>query len=126
MPSSKTHFLRLMQVEILDLIEDIETVAESHRQCFEADTVSQYVYRENNALLGREIDSLQRFLKLLAGLDTSVYPDTASLADALLSLSQETIRKNEDPEVVFVILKRKIDKVLQYLSVAKDRPDRVV
>jgi len=119
MPSSKNHFTRLMQVEILDLIEDIEAVAENHRQCFEADTISQYVYRENNALLDKEIDSLQKFSKLITGLDISLYPDTASLADDLLSRAQEAVRKNEDPEVVFVIIKRKIEKVLEYLSVGK-------
>jgi len=122
MPSSKNHFIRLMQVEILDLIEDVEAVGASHKQCFEDDTVSQYVYRENNALLEREIHSLQKIAKLIAGIDTSVYADTASLADDLRVRSKELVRKNEDPEVVFLILDRKIDKVLQYLSIGKERP----
>jgi len=122
MPSSKNHFMRLMQVEILDLIEDIEAVEASHKQSFEADTVSQYVYRENNALLAREIHSLQKIAKLIDGLDSSVYADTASLADDLLVRSKELVRKNEDPEAVCLILDRKIDKVLQYLSIGKEKP----
>ncbi len=123
MPSNNRHFLRLLQVEILDLIEDIQAVELVQKKHFEAQTESRHVFMANDALLNREIDSLHNFSKMIDEIDTSVYKDTASLAEALLLRSREIVRRHEDPEVVFVILKRKIDKVLQYLATGKGMSD---
>ncbi len=123
MPSNVMHFMRLLQVEILDLIEDIQAVDVVQRNLFETDKQSQYVFRENDALLKREIESLQSFSKMIDDIDTSVYKDTASLAEDLLRRSSDMVKRNEDPAAIFLFLKRKINKVLQYLSAGNGMSD---
>jgi len=116
MPENLRHFIRLLIAELQDLSEDLTLIDDVLRQRFEAGEITAYVYRENDALLRRERDSITNMMKVVDGIDTSIYKDSAELEAELLGLEQHVVQSLGEPEAVVLFLKRKIDKIRSYLS----------
>ncbi|HOX91826.1 MAG TPA: hypothetical protein PLC54_02815 [Spirochaetales bacterium] len=114
--SDRRHFLRLLKAEIADTIEDLTLVGERYRQRYEKSEIGSYVFQENSATLQRELDALENFNTIVDGIDPSVYKGISEMTDSLLARSRELVASHEDPEVIFLLLKRKMDKILHYLS----------
>lgn len=89
---------------------------ERYRQRYEKSEIGSYVFQENSATLQRELDALENFNTIVDGIDPSVYKGISEMTDSLLARSRELVASHEDPEVIFLLLKRKMDKILHYLS----------
>ena len=103
MANGVRHFKRLLTAELEDLIEDIGLLEEHYRERFAGEEITPYVFQENEALLIREIDSINKFIQIVDGIDTRLYKDTSSLETDLTA-------------------RAKIDKVHMYLATGEASP----
>jgi len=109
-------FLRLFRVELDDLSEDVQQRLEATERRFERGEITQYVRLANEALYKRELDALEKFAGIVDGIDPSIYNGIADIEAVLLARSRDYVSRLEDPEAVYVLLKRKIDKVKAFIS----------
>jgi len=119
--SARKHFIRLFKAELEDLAEDLELLEGRYRQRFERAEIGDYVFRENDAFLRRERDSIANFSKIVDGIDPALYKSMTDIEAYLLAKSREQVSSFEDPEAIYILLKRKIDKIHTYL--ATDEPE---
>jgi hypothetical protein len=122
MANGVRHFKRLLKAELEDLIEDIGLMEEHYRERFAGEEITPYVFQENEALLMREIDSINKFIQLVDGIDTRLYKDTSGLETDLTARARSLIDHLDDPEAVYLFIKRKIDKVHMYLASGETTP----
>ena len=116
MVSEVRHFARLFRVELDDLIEDLQLLIDRTEKRFESGEITPYVRMENEALFKRELDALTKFAGIVDGIDASNYKCTADIEAAFLEQSRDHVSRLEDPEAVYVLLKRKLEKVRTYIS----------
>jgi hypothetical protein len=109
-------FLTLFRAEIEDNIEGIEGLAAALRERFSKGEITNYVYSENEALLGHVLAELKKLLPLVDGLDKNAYADAAALAQSLESMLQTEVKESGDSGLVREIIGRKIKKVLKYIA----------
>ncbi|TFG84888.1 MAG: hypothetical protein E4H20_01945 [Spirochaetales bacterium] len=116
MANSVKHYLRLLKAELEDLADELGIIDARCRERFEGAEITPYVFQENEALLKKEIDSIRKFSKIVDGIDASLYKNIAELEADLQARSRELIAHFEEPEAVFIFLKRKFDKIRTYLE----------
>lgn len=116
MGNAVRHFLRLLKAELEDLVDDINLLEERYRERFAGEEITPYVFQENEALLMRELDSVVKFSRIVDAIDPGLYKGTADLEKGLAEHARQLVGRYEDPEAVFVFIKRKIDKVHLYLA----------
>lgn len=116
MEHNARHFARLFMVELEDLIEDIRLLIDRTEKRFENGEITPYVHMENKAFLQREVDAIEKFMGLVDGIDLSIYKGTSDIEAAFLEKSRDYVSRLEDPEAVYVLLKRKLEKVRKFIS----------
>ncbi|HAE22711.1 MAG TPA: hypothetical protein DCG47_10375 [Spirochaetaceae bacterium] len=117
-------FLKLLHAELDDLAEDIELIDQLCLKRFEESEISSYVYKENDALLRKELDSIAKLSKIVDAIDATLYKNVDELEAELLKSLHELVARFEEPEAVFVFLKRKIDKIHAYITSGEALPGR--
>ena len=122
MVAGARHFLKLLRVELDDLIEDTRLRIELNDRRFDREDITPYVHLENDALLKREVDAFGNFIGIIDGIDPSIYKDTSEVEADFLAKSRDSVSRLEDPEAVFVLLKRKLDKVRIFISSGDENP----
>ncbi|OHD20471.1 MAG: hypothetical protein A2Y38_06760 [Spirochaetes bacterium GWB1_59_5] len=116
MDQNARHFARLFRVELEDIIEDIKLLIDRTEKRFENDEITPYVRMENKAFLQREVEAIEKFMALVDVIDLSIYKGTADIEAAFLEKSRDFVSRLEDPEAVYVLLKRKLEKVSKFIS----------
>jgi len=114
--SDTSHFIRVLKVELEDLMEDIKHRIQLNDVRFQHEDITHYVHEENMALLNREIDALGNFIGIVDGIDAAIYKDVDEVEAALLANSKNLVARMEDPEAIYIQLKRKMRKVRMFLS----------
>ena len=122
MVSDARHFIKLLRVELEDLIEDMKLCIGRNDTRFEKDEITPYVHMENDALLKREVDAFAKFIGIIDGIDPSFYKDTTEVEADFLAKSRDYVARMEDPEAVFVLLQRKLNKVYTFISSGNGPP----
>lgn len=115
MPERKRFFMTVLKAELEDCIEDVEDLAAYYDRRRGKD-LTEYVYRENVAQLTRELSGLKNILFSIDDLSIDRYDSVESLAAAVDQAMQAKILDFEDPEAVYSIAKRKLLKVMRYVS----------
>ncbi|MBU0936708.1 MAG: hypothetical protein KKI09_12960 [Spirochaetes bacterium] len=115
MSVTTAHYLSLLKVELRDLLEDISIVEDQLRKRFEAAEISSYVYRENDVVLRREMESIENFLPLIDAIRPDLYKDTELLVPVLLAELGIQLKRNGGPEAVVELVKRKMLKLSEFL-----------
>lgn len=116
MDQQARHFARLFRVELEDIIEDLRLLIDRTEKRFQNDEITPYVRMENEAFLQREVDAIEKFMRLVDGIDPSIYKGTADIEAAILEKSRDFVSRLEDPEAVYVLLERKLEKVRKFIS----------
>ncbi|PKL25467.1 MAG: hypothetical protein CVV47_05260 [Spirochaetae bacterium HGW-Spirochaetae-3] len=116
MDSETRHFARLFRVELDDLIEEMKLLVERMDKRYANGEITEYVHLENLALFKRELDAFVKFSVIVDGIDPSLYKCTTDIEADLLATSRDYVSRLEDPEAVYILLKRKIDKVGKFIS----------
>ena len=120
LPSRPKLFLRILEAELKDLVEDIEMVEDKHRESYDRLKITQYVFLENTALLEKEHECLKALLKRLFAMKASEYEDVDSLAQAVVKEAKAFVECFEYPESVVAFVERKIRKVRRYFDEPED------
>ena len=115
MPTNTDHFLRLLKVELQDLVEDIQDLDEHLQHRLEDEEISEYGFKENDAFFRRELDSLTKFRNLVDGIKHGDYKDTGAMTSDLLGKLERSTAESGDPEAVLGLVSRKFRKLEDYL-----------
>jgi hypothetical protein len=116
LPARPRFFLRIIDAELCDFLEDLEMVEERQREQFEHLKITHYVYLENSELLAMERECLKLILDQVRKWDCEAYDDCACLGRAVIDLARDMVTRFEYPESVVAIMQRKIDKITRYLG----------
>jgi len=114
--SSQTElFLSMYKEEIEESIENIRYLKESYERKFKNEEITNYVYSENEAFLSQEITGLKGFLSLIQ----TFSPENKTpeeLAISIQDVVQQRLKGYEDPEAVYLIVNKKLERALKYLK----------
>ena len=116
MPERRMLFLKILKAELEDCLEDVEDLSNLYERRRGTEEITEYVYRENEALLSREISGLRNLLANMDGVSVKIYASIEDLAAAVDAMFQKKVLEYEDPEAVYGIAKRKLLKVLKYVG----------
>lgn len=116
MPERRKLFLKILKAELEDCLEDVEDLSILYERRRSKDEITDYVYKENEALLSREISGLRNILLTFDDLVDDGYDSLEDFAAAIDSRIQREVLEFEDPEAVYGIAKRKLLKVLKYVG----------
>ncbi|MDR2143925.1 MAG: hypothetical protein LBP29_06115 [Treponema sp.] len=108
-------FLTMFREEIEESLDNIQYLIDSYERKFKNGEISNYVYSENESFLAQEMVGLRRFLAFIA----SISPDLKTPEDIAILIG-DVIKKKmedyEDPEAVYRIVNKKLEKTLRYLK----------
>lgn len=116
MPESKQKFLKILRIELEDLIEAVEALVERHRERLKAGEITDYVFNENSALLICEKKALENFLTELGRIDWACYNSVGELAAAVNMSFENFLKEHEYFPALKEFVQKKIKKVLDYCS----------
>jgi hypothetical protein len=108
-------FLGILKVELEDLEDDIEDLLELCQRRKDHSEITDYVYQENKTLLLNEIAALKSLVHGLDGLDTGRFATQQQMIQEVDRLIRTRARESAFPEAVYSLVKRRLDKVAQYL-----------
>jgi hypothetical protein len=101
--------------EFEESIGNIQYLKDSYERKFKNEEITNYVYNENEAFLSREIIGLKSLLSLIQ----TFSPEDKTpeeLAEAVKNVVQQRLKGYEDPEAVYLIVNKKLEKILRYLK----------
>ncbi|GAB1484424.1 hypothetical protein MASR2M78_32420 [Treponema sp.] len=116
MPGHKHLFLKLLKAELEDYLEDVQDLTLVHHKRYKGQEITDYVYQENQALLSRQVAGIS---DMVASLDTISVDDYEKVEDIAAEVDERVknkILEFEHPEAVYNTLKRKLLKILRYVS----------
>jgi hypothetical protein len=112
-------FLTMLKEEIEESLDNIQYLVDSYERKFKNEEITNYVYSENEAFLAQEMTGLRRFLAFIA----SISPDVKTPEDIAILIGdviKKKMKDYEDPEAVYRIVNKKLEKTLRYLNLQKD------
>ena len=109
-------FIGILKVELEDLESDIGDLLEICQRRKDNREITDYVYLENKTLLLNEIAALKSLIHSLDGLDTGKFSSQQEMFGEVDRLIHCKTRESVFPEAVYTLVKRRLDKVVQYLQ----------
>ncbi|MDP3179845.1 MAG: hypothetical protein Q8M76_18185 [Spirochaetaceae bacterium] len=118
MADLRVKFLKVLKAELEDLIEDFAVVERKASERLRLSEITDYVFRENDMIFRREGEAVREIIKLIDGLDISLYKSCDDLAASLGPQIARFVETHEDPETVYSFFMRKLGKVRAYIDSA--------
>jgi hypothetical protein len=109
-------FIAILKVELEDLESDIGDLLEICQRRKDNREISDYVYLENKTLLTNEIAALKSLIHSLDDWDTGRFGSQLEMFAEVDRLIHTKTRESAYPEAVYGLVKRRLDKVVQYLQ----------
>ena len=109
-------FLRILKIELEDLEEDINTLAELTEERRRQHAISEYVSLENISLLKQEFAGLKEVVDTLGRVERIGDESFDDFIQRLKKQIREVIIASAYPNAVYIFVDRKIDKVVDYLE----------
>ena len=111
-------FLNILKIELLDLEEDISILEELYRQREKNREITSYVLMENIIVIQQELRGIHSLVDSMAGISPEVYSDLDDLVADLDNRFKEQLADRQIPAAMMDLLKRKLEKVKEYVSKA--------
>ena len=108
-------YLEILKIELEDLIEDLEFSEKVTAKRHEDHEITEYVFLENLSLLKKEVLGVEKLKKMVEGLEGR-YTATAELREEIENYFIREIKSTGLPEVVFLLVSRKLDKIDKYID----------
>jgi len=108
--------MKILRAELEDLLEDIGVAERRHANRFACREVTDYVFKQNDALFHAEIRALRRIIEYLDCLDVMRYSDLDSLVKAVDTQVREAVKDHDEPEAAYRFVARKLEKVRRYVE----------
>ena len=109
-------YLKILKIELEDLETDIAFSEELLRQKHDEHKITDYVFMENLSTFRSELLGIKEMENEIDNL-VEKYDNLDDLMKDVYKFFQDKVREAGLPEVVFVLIKRKLDKVYQYLTI---------
>ncbi|MDR3138098.1 MAG: hypothetical protein LBT95_00330 [Treponema sp.] len=116
MPGRRKFFLVMFRAELEDSLEDIEYLGEIYERRYRNNEITNYVYNENEAFLHHEAAGLKNLITLIDSFNPEDFQTVTELAQAVDVFLKKRIEEFDNPQVVYGIIKRKINKILAYIG----------
>jgi hypothetical protein len=116
MVSKAELFILMFRAEIEGSLEDAKALIELCEKRFKNEEITNYVYSENEAFLAKESAELKGLLAHLETIDPAKYLKAEDIALEIDNMIKRKVDDYEDPEVIYMIVGRKIKKILTYLN----------
>jgi hypothetical protein len=115
MAGQKKLFLTMFQVEMEDSYGDILYLSGVNENKFKNNEITNHVYNENKAFLEHEASGVKELIAYIGSINPEDYKDVTEMALAVGELVTNKAKEQDDPQVVYGIISRKIKKVLAYI-----------
>lgn len=109
---------RLLDAELVDAEEDIRDLEATLKTRCEAREITNYVYRENNALLEQELRGIERIRRALRSFNPDAYADIDLFGRDVLALVQDHVKHHDVPGAVESIVARRLHRLTQFVREA--------
>jgi len=116
MGDAREKFLKILKAELEDLRADIRLVERRAVERLAHDEITEYVYKENDALFHLEDKAICDLIFVIDGIDLILYKNIEELARDLDDRVRNLVREHEDPEAVYRFFQRKLLKVRKYVE----------
>jgi hypothetical protein len=122
MSDQTDRFLKMFREEIEESLDNIQYLADSYERKFKNGEITNYVYNENEAFLAQEIAGLRRFLAFIASVaqGSLAVKTPEDIAIMIGDVIKKKAKDYEDPEAVYHIVSKKLEKTLRYLVFRQD------
>ncbi len=113
--SDKTaRYLKILDIELQDLVADIDLRIQTQQTRKARGDLSEYVFKENIALLTSERHALDYFIRELERLDSATFQDVRELEAAIEKKFISFLVEHEFPHAIESFVTRKMRKILQF------------
>jgi hypothetical protein len=109
-------FIGILKIELEDLEEDINDLLELCQQRKNSKEITNYVYLENKSLLLNEIAGIKNLINDLSSLDTGSFASQEEMFQEIDRMIHSRTREFAYPEAVYSLVKRRLDKVIEFLT----------
>ncbi len=109
------HFLTLLSAELASCEEDIHDLELLFDARFKALEITNYVYRENNALLKQETSGIRMVRTQIDAMDPDSFPSLDDAFAAVLENARETVRSRQLPEAIISLVSRRAERVRDFV-----------
>ena len=106
-------YLKILKIELEDLETDIAFSEELLRQKHDEHKITDYVFMENLSTFKSELLGIKEMEHEIDNL-VDKYDSLDDLTDDVYKFFKDKVKDAGLPEVVFVLIKRKLDKVYKY------------
>lgn len=121
-----TRFLRLLSAELEDCEEDLRDLDQLLAQRLASREITDYVYRENDALLKHEILAIRTIREAISGLRNDIAGDTsrtmAEVSQDALQVAYAEIVRHQYPLAVMPLIERRVQRIREFLG--QETPSR--
>ena len=108
-------YLQILAIELDDLAEDIEALAERAHERVETLGLSERVLRENQAVFDNELIGIDDFRRLIDGTDPSAFSSLDAMMEALRDTLRRRIHTCGLAPAIYGFIDRKMCKVESYV-----------
>ncbi|MDA3955553.1 hypothetical protein [Oceanispirochaeta sp.] len=115
MPENKKLFIKILKIELEETGVDTALLIDIYRSRYTNREITQYVQRENEALLEREIHCLEKMVPELEKFPIDDYKDKDSFVQGLSVFLKSFVEVNQFPQAAFLLAERKLQKVVKYI-----------
>ncbi|MBN1498704.1 MAG: hypothetical protein JW982_00990 [Spirochaetes bacterium] len=116
MKDLKKKYIQILKIELEDLHNDIDMYMEQMQNDAQCGEITNYVFRENLALLNNETVGIEIINEYLDTLNLDEFEDINALMQKIKSDLLEKLEKDGIAHALFIYLERKLDKVSLYVS----------
>ena len=109
-------FMQILNVELEDLEEDINTLAEMTEERRRQHQITEYVSLENISLLRQEFAGIRDVVENLKRLDMVENESFPDFIERLKSRIRDVIVSSSYPDAIYIFIDRRIQKVVDYIS----------
>ncbi|MDR1894673.1 MAG: hypothetical protein LBQ61_08345 [Spirochaetales bacterium] len=109
-------FLGILRIELEDLAYDLQKLQELTRARAEEGEITHFVLLENLAFIQKEIMGVSKILPALEKFPPGKYQTLDEFADYFFDYCQNNRTNVDIPKSVYEMIKRKINKVKQFMQ----------
>ncbi len=108
-------YLKILKIELEDLIDDLEFSENVMAKRFKEHEITEYVFLENIGLLKKEILGIEKIQRMINDSKENIH-SIEELKTVVENYLHNEIKSAGLPNVVFLLVNRKLDKVSKYMA----------
>ena len=115
MREKRKKYLKVLRIELEDLQEDLELMADLYNQRDANAEITPYVFLENVSLLQAEITGIENIIRSIDDIVIDRFETLNELVDYSDQAFQKLTKEAGYPDAVYELVRRKLRKVARYL-----------